>query len=116
MIVDPDFGLPDFGLAAVDKDGKFTAVWQRALTRLAQLTAARKFLAVSPGASPFTFTATTIGNLLIGGGAVSAVSLVRGAQSVACPSSGFIPMAAKDSVVVTYTVVPTLNFIPSARA
>lgn len=116
MIADPDFGLPDFGLASVDKEGKFTAAWQRALTRLAQLTAARKFLAVSPGASPFTFTATTIGHLLIDGGNVGAVALVRGAQSVACPVSGFMPMAAKDSVMITYTVAPTLTFIPSARA
>jgi hypothetical protein len=116
VISDPDFGLPDFGLAAVDKEGKFSAAWQRGLTRLAQLTAARKIAAVSPGASPFTYTATTIGNLLITGGNVSAVLLTRGLQSAACPVSGFIPMAAKDSVTITYTVAPTLTFVPNARA
>lgn len=113
---DPDFGLPDFELAIVDKDGKLTPSWQRGLTRLAQLTPERKFRAVAPGASPFAFTASTIGHLLITGGNVSAVALVRGAASVACPLSGFIPMAGKDSVVITYSVAPTLNFIPGARA
>ena len=113
---DPVFGLPDFGLAAVDDGGKFTPAWQRGLTRLAQLTAERKPRAVSPTLSPFAFTATTIGHLLISGGNVSAVALVRGDTTIACPISGFIPMAAKDSVLITYTVAPTLNFIPSARA
>lgn len=115
-MIDPDFGLPDFELAAVDKDGKLTPAWQRGLTRLAQLTPERKFRAVPPGASPFTFTASTIGHLLISGGTVSAVLLVRGTASLACPVSGFIPMAGKDSVVITFTVAPTLNFIPGARA
>lgn len=116
MTGDPDFGLPDFELAVVDKEQKFTPAWQRALTRLAQLSPERKIRAVSPGVSPFTYTASTIGHLLIAGGNVSAVTLVRGANSVSCPVSGFIPMAGKDSVVITYTVAPTLNFIPSARA
>ena len=113
---DAYFGIPDFQLAVIDQDQKFTPEWQRGLTRLAQLSAERKIRAVSPGASPFTYTATTIGNLLISGGTVSAVSLVRGATSIACPTSGFIPMAGKDSVVITYSVAPTLSFIPSARA
>lgn len=116
MSGDPDFGLPDFELAAVDKEGKLTPAWQRGLTRLAQLTAERKFRVVSPGASPFTFTASTIGHLLISGGNVSAVVLVRGVVSAVCPVGGFIPMAAKDSAVITYTVAPTLTFIPGARA
>lgn len=113
---DPDFGLPDFQLAAVDDQQAFMPEWQRFFTRIAQKSAERKIAAVSPGASPYTYTATTIGNLLITGGTVSAVSLVRGAMSASCPTSGFIPMAGKDSVVITYTVAPTLNFIPSARA
>jgi hypothetical protein len=49
-------------------------------------------------------------HLLITGGNVSAVLLTRGLQSAACPVSGFIPMAAKDSVTITYTVAPTLTF------
>lgn len=113
---DPSFGLPSFQLAVVDGEQKLTPEWQRGLTRLAQLSAERKIRSVSPGASPFTYTATTIGHLLIAGGTVSAVSLVRGATSISIPTSGFIPMAAKDAVMITYSVAPTLSFIPSARA
>jgi hypothetical protein len=112
---DQDFGLPDMQSAAVDENGVFTAEWQRGITRLGQLSAERKIRSVSPGLSPYTFTASTIGHLLISGGTVSAVTLTRGTTTVSCPS-GFIPMAANDSVVVTYTVAPTLNFIAGARA
>jgi hypothetical protein len=115
-MADPDFGLPDFGVPVVDEEKALTTLWQRAFTRIYQLTPERGLRAVTPGASPFTYTAFTIGHLLITGGTVSAVSLVRGATSISCPTSGFIPMAGKDSAVITYTVAPTLKFIPSARA
>lgn len=113
---DPDFGIPNFEVPVVDEQQLLTPEWQRALTRIFQLTPERAIRAVSPGVSPFTYAAFTIGHLLISGGTVSAVSLVRGAISVPCPLSGFIPMAGKDSVIITYSVVPTLKFIPSARA
>lgn len=112
----PTFGLPDPSIAFVDDEKTITPEWYQLLVRLAQLSAERAIAAVSPGASPFTYTATTIGDLLVRSGTVSAVTLVRGNVSVVCPTSGFIPMAANDSVIITYSVLPTVTFVPRARA
>lgn len=110
------FGLPDPNVAIVTDDKILTQPWYIGLIRLAQLSAERAIAPVSLGVSPFTYTATTIGDLLIRSGTVSAVTLVRGAVSVVCPTSGFIPMAAEDKVVITYSVLPIVTFVPRARA
>jgi hypothetical protein len=70
--------------------------------------------AVATGASPFTYVAASAGSLHIAGGTVSAVALIRGAASYAItPATGqIIPISAGDSVKVTYTAAPTLNFLP----
>lgn len=129
MTINPTFGLPDPGVDFVTVTptsqkgaspatftAKLTPVWYRALIRLAQLTAERAVVPVALGASPFTFTATTIGDLLVRGGTVSANTLSRGNDSVSCPAEGFIPMAANDRVTITYSVLPTVTFVPRARA
>lgn len=115
-MINPTFGLPDPSVPMVGKEGRLADVWYRGLVRLAQLSAERPIAPVSVGASPFTFTATTIGDLLVRGGTVSAVTLVRGDDSLVCPVSGFVPMAANDSIVITYSVLPTVTFVPRARA
>ncbi|MDB5584897.1 MAG: hypothetical protein JWR80_10073 [Bradyrhizobium sp.] len=115
-MINPTFGLPDPNVALVDEGKLLTQPWYTGLIRLAQLSAERPIAPVSLGVSPYTFTATTIGDLLVRGGTVSAVTLVRGDVSVTCPTSGFIPMAANDSVIVTYSVLPTVTFVPRARA
>jgi hypothetical protein len=104
-------------LPATDpKSGKLASVWYQFLTRLAQLTAESPMTSPTVGASPLTFTATTIGHLFITGGTVSSVVLTRSGTSITCQTGHFIPMAAGDQVTITYTVAPTLTFVPSARA
>ena len=113
----PTFGLPSPQLAAINTEsGKWSDIWYRFLVRLAQLSAEQPFEPISLGASPFTYTARTIGHIFITGGTVSARSLVRSGASLAVPSDTFIPVAANDMVTVTYSVLPTMTFIPSARA
>jgi len=116
MTATPTFGQPDPGVAFLNKEGRLADIWYRYLVRLGQLTAERQIAPVAVSASPFTYQATTIGDLLVRGGTVSAVTLVRGNDSVSCPTSGFVPMAANDSVIVTYSVLPTVTFVPRARA
>jgi hypothetical protein len=55
-------------------------------------------------------------HIFVAGGTVSAISLGRSGVALACPSNIFIPVAANDTVTVTYSVLPTMTFIPSARA
>lgn len=113
----PTFGLPTPQLAAVDpSSGKWSDTWYRFLVRLAQLSAGQPFHPLSVGASPFTYTARTIGHVFVTGGTVSAVSLARSGTALAVPPDTFIPVAANDSVTVTYSVLPDMTFIPSARA
>lgn len=117
MSDNPSFGIPDRQQPfVVPRTGMLTEGWARFLVRIQQLTPERPVMPVSPGPSPYSFTATTIGDLLVRGGNVSGITLTRGSDSVVCPTSGFIPMAALDIVTVTYSVAPTITFVPRARA
>lgn len=116
-MTNPTFGVPSPALSATDpKTGKLASVWYQFFTRLAQLTAESPMTAVTPGTSPYTYKAGTIGNLFITGGTVSSIVLTRSAVSITCQENQFIPMAAGDTVEITYSVVPTVTFVPSARA
>jgi hypothetical protein len=111
------FGLPSPQLAFTNpKTGIVSSAWYQFLTRLQQLSAERQIAPVTVGSSPFVYTASTIGNLFVSGGAVSSVVLSRSGVNLTVPSGIFIPLAADDTVTVTYTVLPTMTFVPSARA
>lgn len=117
MADNPTFGPPTPRLPATDpKTGIWSNAWYQFIIRLAQLTPERPFEAVAVGPSPFTYEAYTIGHVFIAGGTISAISLQRGTGSVASPSGIYIPVAANDRVVVTYSVAPSMTFVPSARA
>lgn len=116
-MTNPTFGVPSPILPATDpKSGKLASVWYQFLVRLAQLTAESPMTTPTVGASPFAFTATTIGNLFITGGTVNTITLTRSGVSITCQSDQFIPMAAGDTVTLDYSVAPTMTFVPSARA
>ena len=68
--------------------------------------------AVTLGASPAPYTATAAGFLALSGGTGVSVTLTRGGVTVPC-GSGNVPMRNGDVVTVTYTAVPTANFLPS---
>ncbi len=107
MAPDIDAGptLRDFSsLMALASDGLLPDVSPRA----------QPAAAVTVGASPFTFTASFDGTLAVSGGTVSAISLTR--QGVTVPMgvvAGPIPVSRLDQVQITYTVLPTANFLPS---
>ncbi len=66
------------------------------------------------GASPYVFTATVRGFMAVFGGTVSAISIGRGVSNVnAGLLSGIFPLSAGDTLTVTYTVVPTMYFLPT---
>lgn len=75
------------------------------------------FLDITVSGSPFAYEAKEPGNLFISGGTVSNISLTRGADTIiVAPSTAnprMIPVAVNDTVTVTYTVIPTIKFIPS---
>lgn len=113
---DPTFGLPANQQATDPQTGGWMSFWYQWAVRISQLSAERPIAAVAPDVSPFIYTATTIGHMMVRGGTVSAIVLDRSGTDVTCQSNQFIPMAANDTVTVTYSVAPTMTFIPSARA
>lgn len=65
-------------------------------------------------ASPFTYTAAQGGTVVIQGGTVSMVSINRdGINNFNTgQTQGLFPVSQGDSLIVTYTVGPTMTFIP----
>ncbi len=63
--------------------------------------------------SPFTYTAGADGVLIVNGGTVSAVSYLRGSSTI---NSGVVagpfPLKTSDRLRITYTVAPTVTFLP----
>lgn len=69
--------------------------------------------AVTPGASPYTFTAGRDGHLIVRAGTVSQIDYVRnGATSAIGVTAGLFPLLVGDGIRITYTVAPTVTFIP----
>lgn len=68
---------------------------------------------ITVGGSPFTYTAPFAGTIAVTGGTVSAIAILRQGTSVATGiTAGFVPVSRYDQVQVTYSVLPTLTFIP----
>ena len=68
--------------------------------------------AVTLGASPAAYTATAGGFLALSGGTGVSATITRSGVTVPC-GSGNIPMRNGDVTTITYTAVPTANFVPS---
>jgi len=67
--------------------------------------------AVALDGSPFTFTPNSNGNLIVTGGTISNISLMRGTVTINLTGERVIPLAINDTVSITYSVVPTLQFL-----
>ena len=111
----PTFGLPSNTLP-ISGTEIVSSIWYQFFVRIAQLSAERPIAPVSVGASPFVFTANTIGNVFVSGGTVASIVLKRSGVTLTCPENIFIPVAANDTVTITHTGAPTMTFVPSARA
>jgi hypothetical protein len=75
---------------------------------------AQPVAAISPTGSPFTYTAPFNGQVAITAGTVSAIALVRqGISTAAGFTSGLVMVSRSDQVVVTYSGVPTMTFLPT---
>lgn len=70
-------------------------------------------VAVTVGISPYSYEAKEPGNLFITSGTISDIRLTRGAINLDFTGQKLVPVAINDTVTITYTVLPTINFIPS---
>jgi hypothetical protein len=103
--------IPDRNQPLVDNRGLVTQIWQQFFNALRPSVDAISALVVS--ASPTSFTASQRGTVAVSGGTLTAVSLLRGSTTVALGTSRVIPVSNGDIVRVTYTVAPTMSFIPN---
>lgn len=97
---------------------KFNRIMQPWMGYLQQFTIPPPpFQSVTVSTSPFSYYADEPGNLFITGGTVSLITLTRGTDTLTIATSTstprIIPLAIHDIVEITYTVLPTITFIPS---
>jgi len=105
----PNFGVPLEKQGVTSKDWYF--YWANLFTGLPP----GNETALVPGASPYTYIAGVKGNLLVSGGTVSAIAFSRDGSTFYSTgqTAGMFPLNARDSLRVTYTVTPTMVFVPS---
>ena len=67
---------------------------------------------VTVTASPFLYTPSDVGSVVVQGGTVSLIEIVRKGTSVNTGvTAGVIPIARGDQLRITYTVLPTVTFL-----
>lgn len=104
--------FPQGVVPLVTKDGYPTRAYQRFFAQ--QTFQPGNIAAVVVGASPYAYQANESGSLSVKGGTVSVISITRAAVVfVTGLTSGIIPVSLGDTITVTYTVLPTLTFIPN---
>jgi hypothetical protein len=85
--------------------------WWQFFNLLAPLQPAKE-VSITVTGSPFSYTAQSNGHVLVTGGTVSAISLTRVSAHATGLTAGLIPVGNKDVITVTYSVLPTMTFIP----
>jgi hypothetical protein len=89
-------------------------VWYRFLQAIYKGNPPADVQPISLGVSPATYVAQQKGFLIVSGGTVSLIQFSRDGVSnyTTGQTSGAIPVSAGDSLIVTYTVLPTVTFVP----
>lgn len=106
--------LPTFDQAVQEK-GVTSKVWFFFWQALWNGIAPSAESAVALSTSPFTFTAPRGGFLIVQGGTVSFVSFSRDGSTFhnTGQTQGIFPVSKQDQIVITYSVAPTLTFVPT---
>ncbi len=80
---------------------------------LAQPSTGSAIATITPGASPYAWTAAESGTMAISGGTVTAITITRSGTTAALGIlAGAIPVSTGDLITTTYTVAPAMAFIP----
>lgn len=106
--------LPTFQVSLIQK-GVTNSPWYFFWQGLFRGLAPAAVVPVIPGASPYTYTAAVKGFMLITGGTVSLVEFSRDGVTFYSygTTSGQFTLNAADRLRVTYSVTPTMTFVPT---
>jgi len=106
--------LPQANTPVIDPQGRFTVPWWRFFSGLFSKPPAESSVAV--GSSPFLWGATQDGFVVVEGGTVSLIELLRGPSVVTTynlgATQGQFIVRNGDAIQITYTVAPTVTFFP----
>lgn len=103
--------VPSSAQPIADAAGRVTTPWQRFFNAL--VSAAAPIQSIALTGSPFSYRAGAIGSLSVTGGTVSSITLTRNNMTVSLGTSGVFPVSNGDGITVTYSVDPTVSFIPA---
>lgn len=105
----PQFKVP------LEKGGVTTKDWYFFWNGLYTGLAPALPLPVTVGVSPFTLSATAKGSVIVNGGTVSQIQFSRDGVNffTTGQTAGMFTVNASDLLVITYTVAPTVTFVPT---
>lgn len=105
--------LPNYRQALADK-GNTSSPWYKFFSGLFTGKPPSAEVTVTVGTSPYTYTATQRGFLIVQGGTVSLIQWSRGgvANHTTGQTQGCFPVSAGDSLIITYTGAPNVTFVP----
>ena len=111
MGVNPN--APNWKAPLVNPDGTASQAWFGYLIQLGGYAPAA-IATVDVAGSPFTYTASAPGTLVVSGGTVLSITLTRAQMVVSVGfTSGSLPMSAGDKATIIYSSIPIVNFIPN---
>ena len=103
--------VPRLDAPLVDRSGLALAPWTTFFQQFVQAPSAAVSLII--GVSPFNYVAREPGQVAVIGGTVSAIALIRGTVTIDVTGVKLIPVAIKDIVKVTYSILPVIQFLPN---
>ncbi len=106
--------LPNYPVP-LEKGGNTTKDWYFFWSGLFRGLPPAAEVAVTLGASPYIYSAPVRGSVIINGGTVSAVAFSRDGVTfyTTGQTAGMFALNASDQLRITYTVLPTVTFVPS---
>lgn len=103
--------LPSLNAQLVDAMRRMVAPWNSFFQQFTQTPAPA--MTVSVGSSPFFYTALEPGTLVLQGGTITNLQLIRGSLVINIINAITIPLGIDDVVIITYSVLPNAYFFPS---
>jgi hypothetical protein len=105
-------GIPTYE-QPISVGGNMSQSWRRWFHDIEVGTPPANEVVVKPNGSPFSWQAPSRGAVIINGGTVSQVEFSRGSTYTTGQTSGMFSVSLGDILIVTYSGVPTIVFIPS---
>lgn len=107
--------LPNYPVPLVEQRGNTSSAWYRFFSGLFTGLAPAAEVPTVPGVSPWTYVAPVRGFLIVSGGTVSLVQFSRDGVNFYSYGvvAGPMPLNGADLIRITYTVPPTLTFVPT---